>query len=379
MKILFISYAYDSGWTYQENLLPQACIENGHDVLCVASNVGVTNTGTLENKEYDNDPGYIRRLDTIFTKFLKLSVRIRYLKDLFPVIEEFGPDVIFLHSMQTFNLWTLKRYKKKYPNVKIYYNSHTDYYTSGTNLISMVVLHKLIYKNLLNRYKDIAEKFFYVSPNCGRFMWEVYKIPREKTELMLLGGTVQSLEKIADDRKNVCEELGIPEESIIFVQAGKMDEKKCLVETLKAFRKTSNNKFVLLIVGTISNSIKEEAETLIAEDDRIYYLGWKKDKQLIRCLCAADVYVQPGKVSAILQTAMCCGCAMIANDLEDYRILINSDNGWLISDANQVAECMKKIELNPDIVESMKISSRDVALNMLEQRNLVKKFTEQVI
>ena len=329
MKIVFISYSYLHGWTYQDNLLVTTCIEEGHDVLCLASNICSDEYGALKIMGHLNDPPYVKRLKTIFSSFIPLCIRVRYLKGLYVALEAFAPEVIFLTSVQTLNLITLARYKRKHPNVLIYYNSHTDYYTSATNWLSMNILHKLIYKMLIKRYLYVAEKFFYISVNTGKFLKEVYAIPEEMTELMLLGGHVQRPQQLSDDREAVMKQLFLEGEKIIFLQAGKMDKQKCLIETLKCFSETDDSRFVLLIVGSIDDSIRLEADLFINGDSRIFYMGWEDDGGLIRYLNSADVYIQPGKVSVILETALCCSCAVVARDFDDYRLLV-SDNGWLI-------------------------------------------------
>ena len=46
-------------------------------------------------------------------------------------------------------------------------------------------------------------------------------------------------------------------------------------------------------------------------DSRVIYLGWKNSDDLMEYLCAADLYCQPGKVSAIMQNAVCAGCPIL--------------------------------------------------------------------
>lgn len=374
MKILFHSFGYEAGWTYQENLLPDACVEAGHEVLCVASYIGGLKTGKMGKVDTTNDPQFIHRLPVWFAKCVPVAVRLRKLVGFYDIMEKFKPDIIFVNALQTLNLRDIKKYKRKNPNVKVYINSHTDHYTSGTNPLSMLVLHKCFYRFLIHRYMGMAEKLFYISISCGRFMWDIYKVPKEKTEQMMLGGTVCSAKEVARARKEVIEELNIQENSIIFVQAGKMDAQKCLIESLKAFEKTKNRDFVLLLVGNIHESLKEDADKIISRDRRIKYLGWKKDKDLIKYLNAGDIYLQPGKVSAILMTALCSSCAIVARDFEDYQELVKG-NGWLIKDPAQLGNIFMDISSHLGDINDMKKKSHQIASEMLEQSNLIKKFT----
>ncbi|MEE0416000.1 MAG: hypothetical protein UDM11_03790, partial [Oscillospiraceae bacterium] len=45
---------------------------------------------------------------------------------------------------------------------------------------------------------------------------------------------------------------------------------------------------------------------------------WKSGADLQEYLCAADLYCQPGKVSAIMQNAVCCRCPVMLYPHPDY-------------------------------------------------------------
>lgn len=373
MKILFHSYSFDLGWTYQENLLTDACIKAGHEVMCVASDFGARPDGKLVKMEHTNDPDYITRLQVAYDYCIPLSMRLRKLYGLMAVMEKFNPDVIFVHSIPTLNLKDFMKYKRVHPKVKIYYNTHTDYYTCGTNFLSMNLQHRLVYKWLINKYLSAAEKIFYISTTCGKFLWNEYKVPKENTEFLPLGGFMSKKEDLEADRKKVEEELKIEKDSIIFLQAGKMDAQKYILESLREFKQTKDNKFVFLIVGNLDLSIEHEANQLIDSDGRIHYLGWKKSDELIKYLNAADYYLQPGKVSAIFQTAMCCSCGIIARRFEDYEEFVEG-NGWLINEVHELEAVYNYISNNKSTVPEMKIKSGVIASQKLDQMKLIEKF-----
>lgn len=374
MKILFHSYSFDVGWTYQENLLTDACIKAGHEVLCVASDFGALPNGKLVRMEHSDDPDYIIRLKAAYSCCTPICMRLRKLYKLRDVMEKFAPDVIFVHSIPTLNFKDFKKYKAAHPEVRIYYNTHTDYYTCGTNFLSMNVQHRLLYRLLIQKYLSVAEKTFYISTSCGKFLWNEYKVPREKSEFLPLGGFMSEAQEIESDCTKVEDELKIKKDSIIFLQAGKMDSQKCIIESLRAFKQTKDKKFVLLIVGNLDQSIKYEAENLIESDERIHYLGWRQSDELIRYLNAADYYLQPGKVSAIFQTAVCCSCGIIARHFEDYEEFVDG-NGWLIHEIHELGAIYDYISNHKSIVSEMKLKSGMIASQKLDQMKLIEKFT----
>lgn len=372
MKILFHSYAFEPGWTYQEMLLPKACMDAGHEVLCVASYIGVDETGKMGKLSTEEDPAYLHRLPALFSSVIPLSYRLRKLQGFYEVLDCFSPDVIFVHALQTLNLADIEKYKEMHPSVRVYFNTHTDYYTSGTNVISKYILHKFLYRQWIKRYQHIADNIFYISMNCAMFLWNEYKIPKEKTEFMPMGWNVSSEEQIINSRRAVLQELGLPENSIIFMQAGKMDENKKILESIEKFRKTTDSNYVYIIIGSIAEHLRTKVLRLIDEDRRIFYLGWKSGSDLFHYLEAADFYVQPGKVSVILQHAICCSCAIIARHFIDYVPFIDK-NGWLIQSMDEFDEIYSYISKNKLLIPEMKKKSYSIANEFLNLNNLIKK------
>ena len=53
--------------------------------------------------------------------------------------------------------------------MKLYMDSHADFYTSGTNFISRKILHGILYKYCINKALPYIEKILYVSTGCGDF------------------------------------------------------------------------------------------------------------------------------------------------------------------------------------------------------------------
>ncbi len=73
-------------------------------------------------------------------------------------------------------------------------------------------------------------------------------------------------------------------------------------------------------------------------------MGWKDGNELNVYLNACDVYLQPGKVSATAQNAICRSCAVLLNNLKEYHLFVNG-NGWLVDDFGEVKKILSDISL----------------------------------
>lgn len=377
MRILHccICCFYIDGYNYQENIIPRINQEDGNEVFIIASTFSYENNDTtkpiyLEPCKYKTETGIpIERVAFQNLGIPILTNKVKKVKNLYEKIEKINPDVILFHGPSSVEVKTLIKYKKKHEQVKIYIDSHADYYTTGTNWLSKNILQGTFFAHYLKKALPYIEKVLYVSTGCGDFMREVFKVPDEKLEFYSLGGVIPTQKELDDDRVSVCRELDIPEYSIIFLQAGKFDKRKKLVESLREFEKHTDDRLVYLIAGSLSDDISELAKKMITRDSRIKYLGWKNGDELHRYLNACDVYVQPGKVSAIAQDAICRNSIVILNNLPEYKLFVLG-NGWLINDPSELKEIFDKITNGKVDIEATKRESKEIAKKYFDYKTL---------
>lgn len=377
MTILFIGMAsaYTNGMTYQDQMLVAQCLKKGHEVFFVSDAHEFTGGKLHEVEEreriLDNGLHLIQvKYDYIVCDLL--TNKLRECKKIKGIIEKISPNIIYIHGPNSIAIKHVLRYKEKHPEVKLMVDSHADYYTSGTNFISRWLLHGKIYKRIYNDCIKYADKLYCISVNCMRFAEEVYKIPKDKIELYSLGGICLEEGKCMELRHRIRTELGYDENTTVFMQIGKMDEKKCLLEALESFTHFDNEKWRYVVIGNIEESIQEAFAKYLEQDKRIRYLGWKTGEEIIEYLAACDLYMQPGKVSAIAQNAMCMGVAVCLRNLEDYQIFVQG-NGWLIDSPEEVDDVFRQIENQVADLKSFGKVSRKVARELLDYEKLAQK------
>jgi glycosyltransferase involved in cell wall biosynthesis len=143
-----------------------------------------------------------------------------------------------------------------------------------------------------------------------------------------------------------------------------------LLESLRAVTHCNTPELRFFIIGSLHESIRSQAEELIAADYRITYLGWKSPDELTDFLCAADVYLQPGTQSATMQHSLCCRCPVIIDDVPAHEVYMH-DNGWLLNKDLTLPSVLKKIhEAN---LPEMSENSYDLARRILDYSALSKR------
>lgn len=378
MKILYIGLLshYTDGMTYQDNMLSEENVKQGHEVLYI-SDCQYFSDGRL----IETIPGKIKLKNGItlirlpFVSFLnkKITTKIGKVKGLKNIIEDYRPDVIYHHGAFGIEIFTVLGYIKKTPNVNFYVDSHSDYNNGAKKKV-----HKLIYKYVLSiplrlSFKYIS-KIFYITSETRDFLIELFGVKNDKLEYLPLGGIIAEDSEIEQDRKSVIQELGLNEDTIIALHSGKLKAKKRTVEMLRAFTKVNNRNLRFIIIGSIDESVSSEIENLIKDDKRILYLGWKNNIDLRRYLCAADIYIQLGTQSATMQNAACTGCALALYPFKSH-IELFGNNAFYISSENDVESLLIDITENNEILKEMAKNSFLIAKSKLDYKKLAGKVT----
>lgn len=376
MKIvhLCLSCFYIDNFSYQENELVAQNVRDGHDVLVIAS----TETYGSDKKITYLNPGRYIGSDGAevvripYRTFLPqpLMRKLRMHPGVYSLLEENKPDVIYFHGLCGWELLTAAKYKKKHPGARFYIDSHTDFHNSATSFFAKYILHNLYYKSIAKLAQNEAEKILCVSLSTIEFARDFYEIPSDKLEFYPLGGELLSADIYEKLRMDTRASLGIQGEERVFLQSGKIDGLKKLLESLRSFSKIKNPNCKFLIVGSLQDDIQEEAEKLIAVDSRVTYLGWKSPEDLRSLLCAADVYVQPGSQSATMQMSICCNCAVILDDVASHKPYVHG-NGWLVNNSAELDNAFESASSIPTH-ELQKISNRseEIASELLDYRKL---------
>ena len=374
MKILHLCLAcfYIDGYNYQENVLPRISKENGNEVMIIASTetyVDNMTLGYVEPSEYTTEYGVpIKRLP--YKKIIndRISPKIRKYIGLYEEIELFKPDIIFSHDLSYASLDEVVRYLDEHKEVTFLADTHTADYNSGQNWLSLNILHRLFYKKHIKKALPYLKKYYYIGPAERDFSVNNYQVPTEIMEFLPLGGIIPDKGVLERNCREIREDLQMPDE-VLFVHSGKLSAEKRTADLIKAFIKAEDSNARLIIIGSIPEETRRELTELIQLDERITYLGWKASDQLIKYLCAADLYCQPGSPSATLQNAVCCGCAIMARPMEAYTML-DAGNFFWVEDEEEIYQLFMKIKENRGILEDAKNRSLTCANEYLDYRQM---------
>lgn len=382
MKIahLCLSCFYVDGYSYQENELVRQHVQDGHDVVVIASTEVFDQHRQLNYcspGEYMGTDG-ARVIRLPYRRWLPHSV-MKKLR-MHPGVEELlareAPDVILFHGLCGWELLNVKRHKSRNPAVRVFADSHEDFNNSAQSFVSKHFLHASYYRPILHRALGSIEKVLCISSETMDFVRNFYKVPAEHLELYPLGGKVFDDDEYASIRTTARTRYGITDDQILFVQSGKIDKAKKLVEALRAFSRTPDKNFRFTVAGHIHKDISAEVEQLIKQDTRVRFIGWQSSQELRELLCAADVYVQPGTQSATMQMSLCCRCAVVLDEVPSHLPYMNQ-NGWLIGPQCTLEDVFTKISEEPNSLPAKAIQSAGLAARLLDYRVLAARILQK--
>ncbi|MFA6148732.1 MAG: glycosyltransferase family 4 protein [bacterium] len=364
MKVLHccLSCFYIDNYGYQENLLPKQHKADGHEVAILASTQTFIDNKTLgyvDAGSYISESGIpVTRVP--YSRFLPSFImrRLRIYSGVAEAINKFKPEIIFLHDCQFLDIRHIVNYARRNPGVFVYVDGHTDFINSARNWISKYILHKIIYRHCAKMIEPYATKFYGVLPLRCEFFHDVYGIPKEKIELLVLGAEDNKIHMDQRDsiRERICRELGLGKDDFIVVTGGKLDKHKNTIALLDAVIKVDCERLKLVIFGSMTDDVKPTIEGRL-DNPNVKYIGWINADKVYEYFTMADLIIFPGLHSVLWEQAVACGVPCVFMDIEGVHHVDTGGNCIFLKEGSteDIANALKIITTNKDMYEEMKI------------------------
>lgn len=351
MKIVHLCLAsfFPDNYSYQENLLPKFHKELGYDVEVIASTQSfdehgkvcyLSNVGTYRN-EYD-----IKVTRLPYKTDNKIWKKLKRYQGCYEAIRRAKPDILFIHGGQFLDIDQVVRYAKENPKVVIYVDNHADFSNSATNWISKNVLHKIIWRMCENKIEPYTKKFYGVLPVRVEFLKEMYNLPENKCELLVMGADDEKVESAArqEVRKKIRMKYGIADDDFLVMTGGKIDKWKTQTLLLmNAVQNIDRKNLKLVVFGSVTQELEEKVKEL-ADGQKVQYIGWVQAKDSYNYFAAADLVVFPGRHSVFWEQVTGQGIPMLVKDWPGtHHVDLGGNVAFLEND------CVEEIQKN-DIV-----------------------------
>ena len=365
MKIthLCLGCFYPDGFTYQENLLPKFHKQQGFEVSVIASLQTFDSKGRVAfmpkassyRNEYDIP---VVRLD--YKSPSKIYRKMKRFIGTYEALENAAPDILFIHGCQFLDIDIVIRYIKKHPQIKVYVDNHADFSNSATNWSSKNVLHGIIWKRCANRIDPYVKKWYGVLPARVDFLKNIYKLPPEKIELLVMGADDEKVEAALkpDVRRRIREKYGIAEDDFLIMTGGKIDmAKQQTILLMQAVNSLENNKVKLIVFGSVVPELKEKVELNCG--DRVQYIGWVQSDDSYDYFAAADLVVFPGRHSVFWEQVAGLGVPMVCKYWDGTTHVDVGGNAVFLKEdsAEEIERVIKGISEDKQVYNKMKTAA----------------------
>ena len=291
------------GWSYQDNMISKFHVQLGYEVSIITSQWVWGTDGKMylyTNTNYVNENGVkMHRLS--FNFGTNINSKIKLFSKVYITIANEAPDIIFIHGCQFWDIRKVVKYLKKHSDVKVYVDNHADFSNSATNWLSKNILHKIVWRYCAKIIEPFTTKFYGVLPARVNFLKGVYKIPPEKTELLLMGADDEkvAMARSAKSIKQIRNKHNIANGDFLIVTGGKIDPAKSqTILLMEAVKRINFNYVKLILFGSITNDLKDKIISLI-DNDKIQYIGWIDPDEAYNYFAASDLAVFPGRHSVL--------------------------------------------------------------------------------
>lgn len=261
-------------------------------------------------------------------------------------------DAIMVYRWSVFShLNIMQRIEKK---SKLFFrgDSHLQNNTDGFRSLLKKILLQWVYRKVdIAFYVGKLNKAYFL--NYGLSEQQLVAAPHAVDNNRFNSNASQWEQRAADERK----QLQIPEETIVFLYAGKFYELKQLDLLIKAFKKLKGNQFRLLFYG---NGEQEQLlKDLAKDDERILFQPFKNQSEMPWVYRTGDVFVLSSKSETwglgVNEAMVCNRSALISNKCGCAPDLIIQNQTGFVFDHNNEEDLLHYMQ---------QFTSRDLALQM---------------
>lgn len=157
------------------------------------------------------------------------------------------------------------------------------------------------------------EKFYGVLPARVDFLKDVYGLPEEKIELLLMGADDDKVKEAKNlkIREKIRAQNGISKDDFLIMTGGKIDKaKRQTLLLMEAVNQIKDERVKLIVFGSVEDELKTDFFKLV-DGERIKYLGWIESDETYKYFASADLVVFPRRHSVFWEQTAALGIPMI--------------------------------------------------------------------
>lgn len=330
MNIVYVDETFNPAYGYQSNPLAKFQQKQGNEVIIVTVSRdqlhpvyrAFGDTGeTLEHDDevYQNSTG-VKILRVATKGYFKNRALIA--RDIFKVVRDQKPDVVFVHCAETLTAMRFLLHRKEWPMML---DSHM---LSMASKSKFVVIFEALYRAVFRR---IIEKngYYVVRTQDDDYVNTHLGIKKELTPFISFGTDTILFHPSNEARKKFRTENGIKENDFVVIYTGKLTEAKGGKFLAETFKERFSVPVTLVCVGTPpDNDYGLEVKKILEEsENRVIMFPTQKYMELAPFYQMADLSIFPKQCSMSFYDAQACGVPVVSEDNNVNRDRCGHQNG----------------------------------------------------
>lgn len=317
MKILHIDETFHPAFGYQANPLAKFQQKQGNEVYIA--------TPTKEYlypvyHEFGDHGEHLMEQDAAYenatgVKIIRIPAkgyfmrRLVYGKEIFDVVDQVHPDVLFVHCVETLTAMRFILKNSRYPMM---FDSHMLSMASENKLARLyeMAFRKIITPKIIKRQYDVirTQDDDYVNSHLG--------IPETQTPFISFGTDTILFCPSEEARSAFREANNIGQNDFVVVYTGKLTEAKGGMLLAETFKEKFDFSVTLVCVGTpTSDEYGRQVKKLLDEsENRIILFPTQNYLDLAKFYQMADLSVFPKQCSMSFYDAQSCGVPVLSED-----------------------------------------------------------------
>jgi 1,2-diacylglycerol 3-alpha-glucosyltransferase len=355
--IIHITPVYWDNWGYQENYISEYQANTNNKITIITPATSLSSyRRDLNGKTTEY---FIKNVRVIRLKLKwKILNRFYWYDNLYKILIQESPDIIMIHGLAMIPVLEIIKFKKKNPNCTIYADFHSDYLISGTNFLSIKILHSIIWRYFVKLTIPYIEKIYYTRPSVKKFITDLYKINENILEELLMGSDSKSCTLLERESiKNVVrEKLKIPLDSFVICTGGKINSERKLDIIINSLANFKNQQIHLIIFGKIDDEYLKTFQSMICDKKNIHFIGWLQSSEIYDYYFASNIAIFLGNHSVLWEQAIGCGTPTIFGYKEDREYLDTGENCIFLFKNNELEliQYLKLLINNPELILKMR-------------------------
>ena len=382
MKILHVDETFHPAFGYQANPLAKFQQKQGNKVYIVTPTKEFLYPVYHEFGDYgehlvEQDAAYE---DATGVKIIRIPAkgyfmkRLVYGKEIFNVVDQIKPDVLFVHCVETL---TAMRFILRNPKYPMMFDSHMLSMASGNKLAKLYesAFRRIVTPKIIKRQYDVirTQDDDYVNSHLG--------IPKTQTPFISFGTDTILFCPSMEVRRRFREVNSIGQNDFVVVYTGKLTKAKGGKLLAEAFRKKFEKPITLVSVGMPTNDEygKEVKNLFDKSENRILMFPTQNYLNLAQFYQMADLSVFPRQCSMSFYDAQACGLPVLseANNVNIDRCSHQNGANFVSGNIDDFrAQIMKFASMSIEQLDKYKKNARAFIESGYDYADIAMRYTE---